>query len=380
MLSPVRQLKGVHYAWITVLLVLPPLAGTVLVGRSLSVYFTFPPVGEPAVHGPFSPLIFILLSLFVAAVCAPFFYRFFSAGLFGQTDGPARSAFPRWGLLGIFILLVSWILAWNRFFFFEPLQRYTFFPLWSGYILVVSGLTCRRKGSCLLQCRSRFFLALFAASALFWWYFEYLNRFVRNWHYLTGGNISALNYALHASISFATVLPAVISTTELLTTIPRLTAPFAFWRPIILPVPKRTGLLLIVVSVTSLGLLPLLPDYLFPLVWISPLLVIAGVRLIVRRPLIIAELAKGNWLPIVLPALAALVCGILWEMWNWKSLAHWQYSIPFVHRFQIFAMPLLGYAGYLPFGLECLSAAAIVQELRGESDGTIAGVLRRVDA
>jgi hypothetical protein len=40
-------------------------------------------------------------------------------------------------------------------------------------------------------------------------------------------------------------------------------------------------------------------------------------------------------------------------MWNYFSLAKWEYSIPFVHRYQIFEMPLLGYAGYLPFGLEC---------------------------
>jgi hypothetical protein len=40
-------------------------------------------------------------------------------------------------------------------------------------------------------------------------------------------------------------------------------------------------------------------------------------------------------------------------MWNYCSMPRWGYSIPFVHRFQIFEMPLLGYAGYLPFGLEC---------------------------
>jgi hypothetical protein len=56
-----------------------------------------------------------------------------------------------------------------------------------------------------------------------------------------------------------------------------------------------------------------------------------------------------------LAAVAALVCGWWWEMWNSKSLAHWEYAIPSVHRFQLFAMPLLGYAGYLPFGLECLA-------------------------
>lgn len=56
-------------------------------------------------------------------------------------------------------------------------------------------------------------------------------------------------------------------------------------------------------------------------------------------------------------ALAALICGVFWELWNFCSLAHWEYTVPFVQRFELFHMPLLGYAGYLPFGLECLAVA-----------------------
>jgi hypothetical protein len=41
-------------------------------------------------------------------------------------------------------------------------------------------------------------------------------------------------------------------------------------------------------------------------------------------------------------------------LWNWHSLAKWVYTVPGVERWHIFEMPLLGYAGYLPFGLECL--------------------------
>ncbi|MBW2675319.1 MAG: hypothetical protein JRD89_18220 [Deltaproteobacteria bacterium] len=50
-------------------------------------------------------------------------------------------------------------------------------------------------------------------------------------------------------------------------------------------------------------------------------------------------------------------------MWNWKSLAKWGYSIPFVHRYPIFEMPILGYAGYLPFGIECAIVGAIVESV-----------------
>ena len=49
-------------------------------------------------------------------------------------------------------------------------------------------------------------------------------------------------------------------------------------------------------------------------------------------------------------ALAGLFCGFFWELWNAHSLARWEYTIPWVDRFHLFEMPLLGYAGYLPFG------------------------------
>jgi len=40
-------------------------------------------------------------------------------------------------------------------------------------------------------------------------------------------------------------------------------------------------------------------------------------------------------------------------MWNWPSAAKWIYTVPYVDRWHVFEMPLLGYAGYLGFGLEC---------------------------
>jgi hypothetical protein len=52
-------------------------------------------------------------------------------------------------------------------------------------------------------------------------------------------------------------------------------------------------------------------------------------------------------------------------MWNFYSLAKWKYSIPFVERFHLFEMPILGYAGYLPFGLEC---AQVAETFTGEPE------------
>jgi hypothetical protein len=39
-------------------------------------------------------------------------------------------------------------------------------------------------------------------------------------------------------------------------------------------------------------------------------------------------------------------------MWNFFALPRWYYTIPYVGFWKIFEMPLLGYIGYLPFGLE----------------------------
>jgi hypothetical protein len=39
-------------------------------------------------------------------------------------------------------------------------------------------------------------------------------------------------------------------------------------------------------------------------------------------------------------------------MWNYWAFPKWQYTIPYVDFAYVFEMPLLGYGGYLLFGLE----------------------------
>jgi hypothetical protein len=56
-------------------------------------------------------------------------------------------------------------------------------------------------------------------------------------------------------------------------------------------------------------------------------------------------------------------------MWNYYSLAKWIYSVPYVHRFSLFEMPLLGFAGYLLFGLECTVVGNIVWKWLNRKEG-----------
>ena len=84
-----------------------------------------------------------------------------------------------------------------------------------------------------------------------------------------------------------------------------------------------------------------------------------------KRPAAFPELGDGDWRRVFRFALAALICGFFWELWNFHSLAQWVYSVPYVDRFLLFEMPLLGFAGYLPFGLEC----AVIVNLFCHSQG-----------
>ncbi|RJX29054.1 MAG: hypothetical protein C4531_10970 [Desulfurivibrio sp.] len=340
-----------------------PLLGILAAEKNVSQYWEFPPLTRYVAHAPFCWPLFtalVLLGLLVAGLFLVQMGR-------GTANAPVMTtggkwSLPWWGWLGLGLLTAGWVLAWNRFPWFAGLQPHTFLPLWLGFILVVNGLTRMRTGSCLLSSRTGFFAALFPLSVVFWWFFEYLNRFVQNWYYVGVEDFSPLAYVIHASLCFATVLPAVLSTEELLASFPRLSGPLAASWPVTCRGGKYPAFALFVLSSLGLAGIGLRPDYLFPLLWLSPLLLVITLQKLTGRATMLAPLGRGDWRPVWLPALAALCCGFFWELWNFNSQAHWEYSIPFVQKFHIFAMPAAGYLGYLPFGLECRAAGALLAE------------------
>ena len=113
---------------------------------------------------------------------------------------------------GILFTAVCWYFAWSHI---GLLSEYSFFPLWVGYILLVNGLSEVIAGTSLLRRMRWSFLWLFIASIPMWWFFEYMNSFVQNWHYLFAHPISLLHYDIQASVDFSTVVPAVLSTSDL---------------------------------------------------------------------------------------------------------------------------------------------------------------------
>jgi hypothetical protein len=159
------------------------------------------------------------------------------------------------------------------------------------------------------------------------------------------------------------VLPAVLGTQDLLASFPQLSGGLDNTWPMSWMLSKRIAWILLVVSAIGLAAVGVWPNALFSLLWLAPLVLITALQIIMGEASILNGPATGDWRELWQVALAGLVCGFFWEMWNYQSLAHWEYSVPFVHRFEIFHMPLLGYSGYLPFGLECLAVARLLDIL-----------------
>ncbi|MDD2707737.1 MAG: hypothetical protein PHV34_06975 [Verrucomicrobiae bacterium] len=339
-----------------------PAAGMLLAGRSLAPYLEFPSRNCFVAHAGFSWLVFALIGVLVLACALPFVLRYF-AMVFGRkagssdVPGVSNRGFPWWGWLGVGFLALAWILAWTRFSWFAALQRHTFTPLWIAYVVVVNALTWRRTGRCLLTHSTGRFLVLFPCSAAFWWLFEYLNRYVQNWHY-TAEQFSAAEYFWYATLPFSTVLPAVLSTREWLLSFPGWQRAFAHAWVVRMPRSRLASGAVFLFATLGLMGIGIFPNGLYPLLWVSPLLLMLSWQTLAGEETPFHGVAKGDWREVVGCAVAALICGWFWEMWNYYSLAKWFYTVPYVNRFHVFEMPLLGFAGYLPFGLECMMAAA----------------------
>ena len=330
-----------------------PLAGLAAAGQPVAAYLAFPPRTAQAAQAPFSWGAFALLALPLVAAAAVYAVAF--ARSKAQRE-EVKHRYPRWGWLGLALIAAGWLLAWNDVVP-PPWRRHTFTPLWLGYVLTMNALAFRRSGRSLVTDRPGYLVALFPASALFWWLFEHLNRFVGNWYYTGIAAAGDWDYFLQATLPFSSVLPAVASTWAWLGTFPRFAALGESMPKMQFSIPAAVS---IIVGMLALAGIAVWPQALFSLLWLAPLPVLLGLQKLLLGETLLAPLARGDWRPLLQPAVAALVCGLFWELWNWGSLAKWHYAIPYVQRFHLFEMPLLGYSGYLPFGVECAVAMDLV--------------------
>jgi hypothetical protein len=253
------------------------------------------------------------------------------------------------GWLGLAVMGISEVLLFSGISFAQ-----TFFtPLvWSGYILFVDSLVCRRKGASLILNRPKEFIRLLPLSVGFWLIFESYNLYLRNWHYV--GLPESLPWRiLGYAWAFATIWPAILETAEAL----------AGWTWVsglkIRPRKITRGFLAFSFVFGALCLvLPLvasghLAHYLAGPVWVGFIFLLDPLNYWMGSHSLFRDLERGNprtWCALIL---SGVVCGFLWEFWNYWAGAKWHYTVPILGEVKIFEMPVLGYLGFPSFAVEC---------------------------
>lgn len=273
---------------------------------------------------------------------------------------PERGFFarlPAYTWVGLALNLFAWASSWGRLGFWWP---YTFFPLWLGFILTLDGLNVAVSGTSPLKRSKARFVALFLFSSPFWWVFEGLNVPVQNWHYHYDHPYSPIANLFWTSLDFSTVLPAVMELVELVAAIPGL-------RPQLGPDqvgPRlRPGAAIALIAVgAALLVAPFIaPNQAFGAVWLCLIFLLDPINNLLRRKSASAHMLARDWRFFVTLPLATLICGFFWEMWNSQALPGWWYTVPYINTPpylfggpvpHLFEMPLIGYTGYLPFGIE----------------------------
>ena len=271
-------------------------------------------------------------------------------------------AFPRHGRLGIGLIAIFWPLNWTLSGHM-PVTSWGFFPLWLGYCLTVDGLNAYLRGTSLYTRSGRKYIGLFLVSAPAWWLFEVLNWRVQNWYYVGRELFTDPAYGFLSSLSFSTVIPAVFGTAELIAGSDFMRR---FRRGPVIDNDWRTTLIFALLGLGMFLLMMARPRFFFPFLWLSLYFMLAPINVWLGNRSLSETVRNGDWRPVIAIWFGTLTCGFFWEMWNFFSFPKWQYTVPFVDFLHVFEMPLLGYMGYLPFGLELFAIYHLVMGLLGQ--------------
>ena len=272
-----------------------------------------------------------------------------------------RYLLPYRGLLGLILICVAWPFSWAES---GTGLQYTFFPLWLGFILAVDGLVLRRTGTSLIVRSPKIIAMMVILTVPYWWMFEAINQVIQNWVYIGSNPETSLFSLIQTSLAFSVVIPAVFEVSELVGSFNFINR---FARMPALVLNRQQVAIIGILGVLSLAALLTWPKYLFPITWLSLFFIFDPINYLTGRPSITANVRHGDWRLVVAFALGALICGFFWEMWNYQATISWQYNIGFFDFARIFHMPLLGYGGYLPFGLETYAMFHFVVGLLGWS-------------
>ena len=299
-------------------------------------------------------------------------------------------------VLGLFVIVASEI---GMLLKVEPFWSWHTPIAWTGYILLVDGIVYRRRGSSWLSDAPKEFALLAVVSFPLWLVFEFYNLFIRNWHYI---NLPESDFGRDVGYAwaFATIWPAVFETADLVASLRhrgrlwRDAAPASVDpnRGSAAPALRRLsgwGVASVVIGVALL-IWPLAwpSPYLAAPVWLGFVFLLDPLNALAGRQSLIGDYRRGRYIihshvpptdgasiwvrpsdRLVNLMLGGLICGFVWEFWNYWARTKWIYTVPILPNAKLFEMPLVGYLGFPAFALECFTMYVTVRLLVHRPEG-----------
>lgn len=255
-----------------------------------------------------------------------------------------KKAFPIHGMIGIILLFLSEIFLFNKI---DPFYSWFYCFAWWSYILTIDAIIYRLKGNSLFMNRTKEFFLMIPWSIFIWLIFEAANLSLKNWYYINLPH-SRLERWLGYAIAYGTVLPGMFETAELLETV----GLFKKLKVKHTVISKKGHFVMIFLGMTCLILSVLLPQSFFSLIWVGFIFLLEPLNYRFGGKSLLKDLEAGNPKKIVFLLIAGLVCGLLWEFWNFWALSKWVYTVPFFEELKGFEMPFLGFLGFPPFAVQ----------------------------
>jgi hypothetical protein len=258
---------------------------------------------------------------------------------------------PRYGWIGLAIVLVSQAATLRQI---EPFYHWHTPIAWTGYILLADAVVWKRRGSSWLRNSpgEMFFLAL--VSIPLWVIFELYNKYaLHNWYYVGLPDPLLLRYFGYMW-AFATISPAIFETGDLVSSLrDRRASTHRADRPLP-PTPTWPGISSVLAGAAMLVVPLLFPSpYFAAPVFLGFIFLLDPINAWAGDQSIMEDRAIGTSDRLINLLVAGLVCGLLWEAWNYWAGCKWIYSVPILPRIKVFEMPILGFAGFPPFAVEC---------------------------
>jgi len=272
---------------------------------------------------------------------------------------PRRAPYPLYGYAGLAVLVVAELLLFRRV---EPVATY-FTPIaWTAYILVVDAAVFSLRGESRLRSKPSEFAWTAFWSVPLWLVFEAYNWRLKNWEYV--GMPEALwEQALGSIWAFATIIPALVETSDLLAALGWFERATSRGWGVFLRHRRALGVTGAVFLLLPLAVPVRWAAYLFALVWLGFAFLLEPVNHARGHDSLLGDLERNRGQRLYCLFAAGLVCGLLWEFWNYWAAARWVYVFPMFQQVKVFEMPLAGYLGFPAFAVECF---ALLNFVRGE--------------